>query len=149
LLGIRQQTSYEGQAAMELEAVIGDLTTDEAYGFEIIKSKNQTTNSPIIIDWQPIIQEIVIEFTNQVPKAKIAAKFHNTLVEIIIAVAKQIERKQIVLTGGCWQNKYLSEKAISRLKQENFVAYWHHQIPCNDSGIAVGQIMAALRTNKC
>ncbi|MEL6579570.1 MAG: carbamoyltransferase HypF [Cyanobacteria bacterium J06621_12] len=114
LLGIRQQTSYEGQAAMELEAVIGDLTTDEAYGFEIIKSKNQTTNSPIIIDWQPIIQEIVIEFTNQVPKAKIAAKFHNTLVEIIIAVAKQIERKQIVLTGGCWQNKYLSEKAISR-----------------------------------
>ena len=144
LLGIRQQISYEGQAAIELESTIGDLTTDEAYSFELIKS-NQTTNPTIIIDWQASVQEIAIEFTNQVPIAEIAAKFHNTLVEIIIAVAKQIGRKQIVLTGGCWQNKYLTKRAIARLKQENFIPYWHHQIPCNDSGLAVGQIAAASR----
>jgi hydrogenase maturation protein HypF len=52
-----------------------------------------------------------------------------------------------VLAGGCWQNKYLTEKAIALLKQENFVPYWHHQIPGNDGGIAIGQIMAALRTH--
>jgi hydrogenase maturation factor HypF (carbamoyltransferase family) len=45
------------------------------------------------------------------------------LTEIIVAVAKQIGRKQIVLAGGCWQNKYLTEKAIALLKQENFVPY--------------------------
>ena len=54
-----------------------------------------------------------------------------------------------MLTGGCWQNKYLTEKAIARLTQENFIPYWHQQIPCNDSGIAVGQIFAALRSTGC
>ena len=144
LLGIRQQISYEGQTAMELESAIGDLTTNAVYNFELIRS-NKTTNSTIIIDWRSIVQDIAIEFANKKSTAEIAAKFHNTLVEIIVAVAKQIGRKQIVLTGGCWQNKYLTERAISRLKQENFIPYWHHQIPCNDSGLAVGQIAAALR----
>lgn len=147
LLGIRQQISYEGQAAMELEAAIGDFTTDESYGFELTKSENQAPNSSIIIDWQPIVRAIAVELTNKTSTAEIAVKFHNTLVEIIIAVTQQIGRKQIVLRG-CWQNKYLSERAIARLKQENFVPYWHRQIPCNDSGIAVGQVMAALRTTK-
>lgn len=144
LLGIRQKTSYEGQAAIELESAIGNCVTEEVYSFELIQPTN-TTDSPIIIDWRSMIQDIVIEIENRNSPAEIAAKFHNTLVEIIIAVAKQIGRKQIVLTGGCWQNKYLSEQAIARLKAENFTPYWHHQIPCNDSGIAVGQIAAELR----
>ena len=146
LLGIRQQVSYEGQAAMELEAVIGDLTTDEGYSFELAHSKN-SYNSPIIIDWQPMVQEIAIEYIDKKPIAEITAKFHNTLVEIIIAVAKQIGRKQIILTGECWQNKYLTERAIVRLREENFIPYWHYQVPCNNSGLAVGQIAAKLRTN--
>ena len=146
LLGIRQQTSYEGQAAIELEAAISDLTTDAVYNFELIRS-NQTANPTIIIDWRSVVQEIASEFTEGVPRAEIAAKFHNTLVEIIIAVARQIGRKQIILTGGCWQNKYLSERAIARLTEENFIPYWHHHLPCNDSAIAVGQLMAGLRNN--
>ena len=145
LLGIRQQISYEGQAAMELESAIGDLTLDETYSFELIPSATKTTDSPVIIDWQPVIQEIVIELANQKSTAEIAAKFHNTLVEIIVAIAKIINRKQIILTGGCWQNKYLSERAINRLKQENFIPYWHHRIPCNDGAIALGQVIALLR----
>ena len=144
LIGIRQQVSYEGQAAMELEAAIDDFTTDEAYSFELIRPKNKH-NSPIIIDWQPMVQEIAIEYTNKTSTAEIAAKFHNTLVKIIIAVAKQIGRKHIILTGGCWQNKYLTKRAIARLREENFIPYWHHQVPCNDSGLAVGQIVAALK----
>lgn len=146
LLGIRQQVSYEGQAAMELEAAIGDFSID-VYNFELIRPKNNL-DSPIIIDWQPMVQEIAIEYINKKSIAEIAAKFHNTLVEIIIAVAKQIGREQIVLTGGCWQNKYLTERAIARLKQEHFIPYWHHQVSCNDSGLAVGQIAAALRMTK-
>jgi hydrogenase maturation protein HypF len=130
---------------MELESAIGDLTIDETYSFELIRASH-TTDSPVIIDWQPVIQEIAIELANQKSTAVIAAKFHNTLVEIIVAIAKIIDRKKIVLTGGCWQNKYLSERAIERLKQENFIPYWHHSIPCNDAGIAIGQIVAALTT---
>ncbi|MEN9519938.1 MAG: hypothetical protein RLZZ381_2526 [Cyanobacteriota bacterium] len=145
ILGIRQRVSYEGQAARELEYAIANLRTDKTYSFELIPPLNTATNAPIIIDWRRIITEILTDVMNQISTAEISAKFHNTLIKIIVAVAKQIRRKQIVLTGGCWQNKYLSEKAIALLKQANFVPYWHHQIPCNDGGIAVGQIIAALR----
>ncbi|NJK56790.1 MAG: carbamoyltransferase HypF [Pleurocapsa sp. SU_5_0] len=145
ILGIRQRVSYEGQPAMELEYAIANFPTDKAYSFELILPLNTATNAPVVIDWGVIITEILTDVINQISTAEISTKFHNTLIEIIIAVAKQIGRKQIVLTGGCWQNKYLTEKAIALLKQENFVPYWHHQIPGNDGGIAVGQIMAALK----
>ena len=144
ILGICQQVSYEGQAAMELEYAIA-ISTD-TYSFELIQPAVTATNPPIIIDWREIIKAIALDINKQVSIAEISAKFHNTLIEIIVAVAKQIDRQQIVLTGGCWQNKYLIEKAIASLRQENLIPYWHHQIPCNDSGIAVGQIVAALRT---
>ncbi len=146
ILGICQQIGYEGQAAMQLEFAIGDLITDAAYHPKIVQPVDATTNSSLLIDWKTIIVEILRDLAKQRSVAEISAKFHNTLVEIIVAVAKQVQQKQIVLTGGCWQNKYLTEKTITRLKAENLIPYWHHHLPCNDSGIAVGQILAALRT---
>jgi hydrogenase maturation protein HypF len=144
ILGIRQQISYEGQAAMELEFAIANFSTDAIYNFKLVRPSDQITNSPIIIDWQQIIKEILTDITNNLPLAEISAKFHNTLAKIIIVIAKIIGRKHIVLTGGCWQNKYLTERAIALLTQENFIPYWHHRIPCNDSGIALGQIIATV-----
>ncbi len=143
IVGIRQQISYEGQGAMELEFAIADLQTEATYNFELIHPPDKTNNYPIIIDWQPIVREILRDMAQNRTLAEIAVKFHNTLVEIIIAIAKIIERKNILLTGGCWQNKYLTERAIALLKQANFTPHWHHRIPCNDSGLALGQIVAA------
>ncbi|MFN9647546.1 MAG: hypothetical protein ACK58Z_03320, partial [Pseudanabaena sp.] len=53
--------------------------------------------------------------------------------------------KQIVLTGGCFQNRYLTERAIVCFSVGGFQVYCHQNIPPNDGGIAAGQIMAALR----
>ena len=64
---------------------------------------------------------------------------------MIVAVAKRIGEERVVLTGGCFQNKYLTERAIRRLSQENFRPYWHQRIPPNDGGIALGQIVTASR----
>jgi hydrogenase maturation protein HypF len=50
-----------------------------------------------------------------------------------------------VLSGGCFQNKYLTERAVCRLRDEGFRPYWHQRVPPNDGGIALGQIVAALR----
>jgi hydrogenase maturation protein HypF len=60
-------------------------------------------------------------------------------------VARRIGEQRVVLTGGCFQNKYLTERAVKRLRSEDFRPYWHRQIPPNDGGIAVGQIVAAAR----
>ena len=64
----------------------------------------------------------------------------------MVAIANRIGVKQIVLTGGCFQNRYLLERAIARLKTDGFSVYWHHRISTNDGGIAAGKIMAVLRT---
>jgi len=74
-----------------------------------------------------------------------AAKFHNMLAEAIVAVARKIGEPKIVLTGGCFQNRYLTERTIDRLFAEGFRPYWHQRIPPNDGGIALGQIVAAAR----
>ena len=144
ILDIRQQISYEGQAAIELELAIADLKTNAVYNFGLIRLRDRTR--PIVIDWKTIIREILIDIKNNLSPAVISAKFHNTLVATIVAIAKNMGRKQIILTGGCWQNKYLTERTIALLRQENFIPYWHHRVPCNDSGIALGQIVATLRT---
>jgi hydrogenase maturation protein HypF len=73
----------------------------------------------------------------------IAAKFHNTLVEAIVAMAECIGERRVVLTGGCFQNKYLTERAVRCLTARGFHPYWHQRVPPNDGGIALGQVLAA------
>jgi hydrogenase maturation protein HypF len=138
ILGLRQQTQFEGQAAMELEFAIAEFDTDECYVFDILAA-----SSPAIVDWLPMVQGVLADIKCDLPIAQISAKFHNTLVEAIVAVAKSIGEEKIVLTGGCFQNKYLTERAIARLQTENFRPYWHQRTPPNDGGIALGQIVAA------
>jgi hydrogenase maturation protein HypF len=60
-------------------------------------------------------------------------------------MARHVGEEKVVLTGGCFQNKYLLERAIDRLNSESFSTYWPERIPLNDGGIALGQIVAASR----
>ena len=136
----RQILNFEGQSAMELEFAIEDIENNQTYPFKLTPNPS----SPLIIDWQPTILAILNDIHQQIPLATISVKFHNTLVETIIAVAKYIKEQKIILSGGCFQNKYLLEKTIRRLQQENLQPYWHQRIPPNDGGIALGQIIATL-----
>src|SRR5260370_4426486 len=123
---------------MELEFAI-QSATNESYSFEIYEA------SPRLVNWQPMIAEILNDLARAVSVGTIAAKFHNMLAEIVVAVAKQIEEEKIVLTGGCFQNRYLTERTSDRLIAEGFRPYRHQRIPPNDGGIALGQIIVAAR----
>jgi hydrogenase maturation protein HypF len=144
IIGLRQTTRFEGQAAMELEFSIDDFETKENYDFEI----KTNVASAAIVDWESMMKEILADRKANVPAAKIAAKFHNTLVEMITAVARFAGEKSVALSGGCFQNKYLLERAVRRLGEENFNAYRHQRVPTNDGGIALGQTLAAARNRK-
>jgi len=72
-----------------------------------------------------------------------SARFHNTLVEMAVDVAKRMGEKNVVLSGGCFQNRYLTERMVSRLRASGYRPYWHQRVPPNDGGLALGQIMAA------
>jgi hydrogenase maturation protein HypF len=143
MVGLSQTMSFEGQAAMELEFALHGVVTDEGYDFDFIHDQVEGDSSPIVIDWEPIIDGIITDMRHSVPVGMISAKYHNTLVETIVFTAQQMGEEQVVLTGGCFQNKYLTERAIQRLRSEGFRPYWHQRVPPNDGGIALGQIVAA------
>ncbi len=90
-----------------------------------------------------MIEAILIDIKAGVAIGEISAKFHKALVEAIVAVAKQIGESRVVLSGGCFQNRYLTERAVRRLEAEGFWPYWHQRVPPNDGGIALGQVIAA------
>jgi hydrogenase maturation protein HypF len=136
VIGLRQRVSFEGQAAMELEFARRPDVRD-AYPFRIEQGK------PMRVDWGPMIRELLADVNRKESNGVISAKFHNALAEMIVVVAKKIGEQNVVLTGGCFQNCYLTERAVARLREENFTAYWHKQIPPNDGGIALGQAVAA------
>jgi hydrogenase maturation protein HypF len=142
LLGIRQIVRYEGQAAMELEFVMGGIKTDETYSFALKETTG--AGSMLIVDWSTLVQDILADLKRKLPVGLISAKFHNTLAEIIVATARRVGQSQVALSGGCFQNRYLTERVAVRLEQEGFRPYWHQRIPPNDGGIALGQIIAAL-----
>ena len=106
-----------------------DMQNDDGYNFTL-----HPQGDTIVIDWESMIHELM---QDDPPIA--AIRFHNTLTEIILKVAQQIGIRQVALTGGCFQNRYLTEHTIQRLRENGFDPYWHHHIPPNDGGISVGQ----------
>jgi len=136
LIALRQVCSYEGQAAMELEYVAVGAVSDQGYDFRV-----QEQGGELVVDWEPIVRAIV----EQPHDPAVAFKFHLTLANIVVAVAAKIGEPRVVLTGGCFQNKCLTEMAIQQLSAAGFRPYWHQRVPPNDGGIALGQIMAAAR----
>lgn len=138
LMGVRQKNSFEGQAAIELEHLAEKCQTEETY------SISRTKNLSEIADWRPMLRDILRDLRTNVAREVISARFHNTLVEIVIAIAEQIGEERVVLSGGCFQNKILSERMITRLQVAGFRPYYHQRVPPNDGGLALGQVYSAL-----
>ena len=141
LLSICNVSNYEGQAAMMLEFA-ADKNEQEDYPFQILEDRI------LIIDWQPIIKSILADLRSNVQSSIISAKFHNTLSKIILVIAQKLKFKKIILSGGCFQNTFLTERTIKILEEHNYQVYWHQRIPPNDGGISVGQIAAYLAIQK-
>jgi hydrogenase maturation protein HypF len=140
LTNLRQQMRFEGQAAMELEFALDGIETNEHYNLSLA-----TDHSLLLLDWQPMIEAILADTNAGVPVRVISAKFHNALAEAVVAVAKRFGQPRVALSGGCFQNHYLLERIVTRLRTENVQPHWHQRVPPNDGGIALGQVVAALR----
>jgi hydrogenase maturation protein HypF len=140
IVGLRDRVRFEGQAAMELEFIAAP-GIDAIYGFEIHAGDDLTLS----VNWELAVRSIIADILDGISVPVISAKFHNTLAEMMVSVARRVGEQRVVLSGGCFQNKYLTERAISRLRHEGFSVYWHQRVPTNDGGISLGQTMAAAR----
>ncbi len=146
IAGLRQQLRFEGQAAMELEFATTDAETQSLYPFDIVPPPAPDT--PFLVDWEPMIRQIIVNTADSLPLPEIASRFHSTLAAIIVAAAKTAGLPRVALSGGCFQNKCLTERTVHQLSSAGFQPYWHQRVPPNDGGIALGQIVAASRTTQ-
>ena len=140
MIGLCHNSKYEGQAAMQLEFAAQGYKTDEFYPYELHDNDNV-----LIIKYNKFLESLISDLEEGCATGMISLKFHNTLVEIIVDIAKTVNIDKVALSGGCFQNKYLTERAIDRLTTENFKVYWHQRVPPNDGGISLGQVLAAKR----
>jgi hydrogenase maturation protein HypF len=142
LINLRQQMRFEGQAAMELEFALEGIQTDQAYDLRLVERRDADHKTALVLDWTRMIGAILSDVQSGVAPGLISARFHNALAESVVAVAKKVGVPRVALSGGCFQNRYLTERVVARLRDENFLPYWHQRVPPNDGGIALGQIFA-------
>jgi len=139
LCGSWQEITFEGQAAMELEFA-ADATLAENYGLPFRESE-----CSLVIDWEPMVREMLADRVRGEPIPRISARFHNTLAHLAVEVAAAADCGPIVLTGGCFQNALLSDRVRNGLLAAGHVVYTHQEVPPGDGGIALGQIFVAAR----
>jgi hydrogenase maturation protein HypF len=165
LLNLRHQNRFEGQAAMELEFLAEQATDDGScgsYDFTLGPARGtpiphrgspaRATASPAMcpaeIDWQPMVESAIGELSVGVAVSVIAARFHHALAAMAVAVAQAAGCRRVVLTGGCFQNRLLTERCVDGLRRAGFCPYWHQRVPPNDGGLALGQVLAAARVGR-
>lgn len=144
ILDICHINEFEGQAAMALETFASYAPSDlPPYPFSIAYQTDSSGNTLWVFDWRPLIRKLTDSFlTGEAPEYA-ARRFHNTLVIWILNLAARADIRNVALTGGCFQNRLLCESAANALSAKGFKPHFHHLVPPNDGGIALGQLYAA------
>ncbi len=139
ITNICQFATYHAEAPIRLEHSISPEIND-FYQIELNKE----------ISWKSTIKSILVDLNNEVDLGIISAKFHNTVTNITTIAIKRLNEetgiRKVVLSGGTFQNKYLTKKLIDIIEKLKLEVYIARQVPCNDGGIALGQI--AIAANK-
>jgi len=151
----RDECSYEGQAAIAMEAIVdvNSLNNDEEtliYPFNFSFS-----DSIYCIDPRPMWQALLNDLQQQIPQQVIAAKFHKGLANAIVEMVKHLYQEnlinQVALTGGVFQNCILLQQVTKRLETLGIKVLTHSLVPANDGGLSLGQavIAAAQLIHEC
>jgi hydrogenase maturation protein HypF len=164
ILGVRDEISYEGQAAIELEQ-LADPAETGAYQAAITLPGSGTTGTgstraaaadpaaadpagepaggPFRASGADLIGAAVADLVAGVPREIIAARFHNGLAALIqdgcVLLREQHGLNTVALSGGVFQNLLLLRQTVARLQACGFTVLTHSRIPCNDGGISLGQ----------
>ncbi|MBI4825535.1 MAG: carbamoyltransferase HypF [Nitrospirae bacterium] len=137
IIGLKHHVSYHAQAAVMLEQAASRSDGNGIYPFNINDG---------IIDFRPMIKEIVKEKQSGVSAEDMAKKFHNTIIEMIISLSESLRNStgitKVALSGGVFQNALLLSGAFNKLNERGFTPLIHQLVPSNDGGISLGQVVA-------
>ena len=149
LLGVRTVSTYEAQAAMELEYLASEKfqtspnSEPETDVPGTPRPPAARNSSPHIIDWEPWLREIIDGRAADEPASLLAARFHERMTGAVVDTARRTGLENVVLSGGCFQNRLLLEGAVARLRAAGFQPFRHQRVPPNDGGISLGQAVFA------
>jgi hydrogenase maturation protein HypF len=150
VLGLRQRMDFEGQAAMDVEFAALDQVGRGTLRLPLCEAAGRTgtpqsshVHPACVVDWQPLLLQLIAGLDERIPVAVLAAEFNQALAQVIVDVARRTGQRRVVLTGGCFQNRQLTQCAVQQLEAAGLSPYWHQRIPPNDGGIALGQAVAA------
>src|SRR3989304_5722132 len=136
LMGVCDKNTFEGEAAIALEAITRPGIVDD-YPVDI------QLRNPLEVDFSQTVLKIIGDLAKGESKGIISSKFHNTLVNVIVRVIKRLSQaysiNDVVLCGGVFQNMYLLERAMSSLVSTGMKVHIHDKVPTNDAGISLGQ----------
>ena len=146
LLDVCPNPSFDGQPAIELEFFADD--EKGAYPLE-----PPSEEPPLVFDPSPLIRAAVNDIGKGIPREVISARFHNSIlsmcVKMSLAARAATGLDRVVLSGGVFQNQYLTERVLAELSERGFRVYLHNQVPPNDGCISLGQAaIAAERTSE-
>lgn len=139
LLELRKVVNYEGQAAIELEAI---ATASPAGWYEFEFAQEGT-----IIEATGVVRNVVLDLLNGVSRGTVSAKFHLGLAHMIadmcVLIRADTGLNSVTLSGGVFQNICLLQAVLPLLSERGFVASMHHRVPTNDGGLSLGQAAVA------
>ncbi len=140
LAGVSDRNTFEGEAAISLENEIEEGVS-EAYPFAVNEIHGH--GGPLRIDFSEMVLRIIDDIKNGELKGRIAARFHNTVIEVIAVMAVRIggeyNIRDVALSGGTFQNAYVFESVYDKLKSQGFNVFTNVNVPCNDACISLGQ----------
>lgn len=143
LAGVRQRISYEGQAAIELEALVAGVAPQGRYDFALTGDGAE----PIVVDTRPLIRNVAADVGRGTPIPVIARRFHTTIVELVAELCGRVRQssgvERVALSGGVFLNVLLSRELPERLAADGFEVYVHERVPAGDGGLSLGQLAVA------
>lgn len=149
LLDVTTHAEYEAQGPIELEGLLArDLSMtapEQRYRFAL-----DTTTTAVEIDPRPVVRALARDLAEGVDRAEISRRFHSGVVDMVVERSLAVREthgadafEQVVLSGGVFLNEFLLVNCLVELRRAGFRAYCQQQVPTNDGGIALGQIMVA------
>jgi hydrogenase maturation protein HypF len=161
LLGVCTRTSYEAQAAIELEMIGSGQVEDWGLRTHIDRSPSadrsqtwrpypydiETDKTKYVVRVGKLFAGLLSDMRAKIPVSEMATRFHETVarmtVEVCERIAGDVGLRTVALSGGCYQNRLLLSLTVPALRQIGFHVLLHRQVPCNDGGLSLGQAAIA------
>ncbi|SBO43387.1 carbamoyltransferase HypF [Cyanobium sp. NIES-981] len=152
LLGVLQEQSHEGESGLRLEGlaqgcIVPPLPIEP---LPLIPSPPDAQPAAPLgwLDWEPLLRRLLAARAEGAPAEALASGFHDALAASLVAAAARAAEitgcPQVALAGGCFQNALLLQGSLTGLRRAGLVPFWSEQVPCNDGGLALGQLWAVL-----